>query len=80
VPRSVAPPPPAEDAPPAPPTLNLNASTYEQLRALGLSVTETGRILAHRETTGGFRSLDELDSIPGLTPEALAELKRRVSV
>ena len=28
--------------------------SYEQLRALGLSVTQTGRVLAHREKVGGF--------------------------
>ena len=45
--------------------LNLNDATFEQLRDVGLSVTQTGRVLAHRERSGRFSSVDELEGIPG---------------
>jgi DNA uptake protein ComE-like DNA-binding protein len=50
------------------------------LRALKLSVTQTGRVLAHRESTGGFKSLDELDDIMGFPQEQLEELKRKLTL
>jgi len=75
---------PADDAPPehaddAPP-VDLNEATYEQLRGLGLSVTQTGRLLAHRERVGGFSSEEELDGIPGFSQSFLDELKGRIRV
>jgi hypothetical protein len=53
----------------------LNAATYEDLRALNLSFEQTGRVLVSRESAGGFSSLAELDGIPGISAELLAELK-----
>ena len=51
--------------PPAPGgPVHINTATYEQLRTLGLSVTQTGRVLAYRERVGGFATLDDLDQIP----------------
>ena len=61
----------SEDAP-----LNINQATYEDLRRLRLSVTQTGRVLAYRDRVGGFKSLDELDRIPGFPKSFLTELKR----
>ena len=60
--------------------VSLNSASYEQLRDLGLSVTQTGRILSFREKAGGFRSLDELDSIPGFPKTFLDELKSRLTL
>ena len=60
--------------------LNLNEATYEQLREHNLSVTQTGRVLAYRDRVGGFKSLDELDSIPGFPHSFLEELKRNLTV
>ena len=60
--------------------VSLNTATYEELRGLGLSVTQTGRLLAHRERGGGFGSVDELDQIPGFPRSFLTELKSRVTV
>jgi DNA uptake protein ComE-like DNA-binding protein len=60
--------------------LDLNQATYEDLRRLRLSVTQSGRVLAYRERLGGFKSLDELDSIPGFPRSFLTELKRRLTL
>jgi competence protein ComEA len=61
-------------------SVSLNSATYEQLRSLGLSVAETGRLLAERERVGGFRSLDEVGEIRGLPRTLLAELGDRVTL
>lgn len=58
--------------------ISINTATYEDFRTLGLSVTQTGRVLAHRERVSGFDSLDDLDQIPGFPRAFLDELKRRV--
>ena len=34
-----------------------------------MSVTQTGRLLAHRERVGAFASIDELNEIPGFSQE-----------
>ena len=59
---------------------SLNEASYEQLRELGLSVTQAGRVLSYRERTGGFKSLDDLDQIPGFPRAFLDQLKGRVSL
>ena len=61
-------------------TLSLNSATYEELRSLGLSVAETGRLLAERERMGGFRSLDELGSIRGLPRTLIDELGDKITI
>ena len=55
-----------------------SAGTYEELRALGLSVTQAGRVLARRERSGPFSSVDELDLIPGFDADFLDQLKARL--
>jgi DNA uptake protein ComE-like DNA-binding protein len=60
--------------------VDLNTADYNQLRDLGLSVTQTGRVLAYRERSGKFESVDELESIPGFPRELLEDLKKRVRV
>jgi DNA uptake protein ComE-like DNA-binding protein len=55
--------------------LGVNDVSFEQLRELGCSVTQSARVIAYRETRGGFDSLDELDEIPGLPKETRAALK-----
>jgi helix-hairpin-helix protein len=66
----------------APPTRDavarLNGATFEELRALGLSVAQAGEVLAYRERTGGFRSVDELDRIPGFATQYLGGFKHEL--
>ncbi len=59
---------------------SLNSATYEQLRSLGLSVTQTGRLLAHRERHGDFGSVEDIDRIPGFSRSMIDELKRRLAL
>jgi DNA uptake protein ComE-like DNA-binding protein len=60
--------------------ISLNSATFEQLRELGMSVTQTGRVLAYRERNQGFKSLDELDAIPGFPDGFLDGVRDRLSV
>jgi DNA uptake protein ComE-like DNA-binding protein len=57
----------------------LNGASYDELRALGMSVTQTGRLLAHRERVGTFTSLEELGEIPGFSDDLVAEIRDRLS-
>jgi competence protein ComEA len=58
--------------------VSLNEASFEELREIGLSVTQTGRVLAYRERSGGFKSVDELDTIPGFPKDFLARIKDRI--
>ncbi|HEY6771302.1 MAG TPA: helix-hairpin-helix domain-containing protein [Solirubrobacterales bacterium] len=58
---------------------DVNEVSFEQLRELGLSVTQSARVVAYRETRGGFDSLEELDEIPGLPKDARGTLKGLLS-
>ncbi len=69
-----------EARPPAGGPLDLNAASFEQLRGLGVSVTQASRVIAARDSAGGYGSLDELDRLSGFSPEQLAALKRAVRV
>ncbi|HEX2707777.1 MAG TPA: helix-hairpin-helix domain-containing protein, partial [Solirubrobacterales bacterium] len=74
-------PPPSAAAPaPAGGQINLNAVTFEQLRAQNLSVTQATRLLAHRERLGGFHSVDDLDQVAGFPQDVLADIKSRSTV
>ena len=59
---------------------DVNEVSFEHLRELGLSVTQSARVIAYRETRGGFDSLDELDEIPGLPKETRETLKGLLSI
>lgn len=70
----------AERGTPPPKALSrLNGATYEDLRAMKLSFAQVGAVLTYRERSGGFRSVDELDRIPGFSAASLAELKEALS-
>jgi DNA uptake protein ComE-like DNA-binding protein len=58
--------------------LDLNEASFEDLRELGLSVTQSARVIAYRDTRGGFDSLEELDEIPGLPRDARQALMSRL--
>ena len=61
--------------------LNINTSSARQLETLPwLSSTQSRRIVQFRQTRGGFRSLDELLNVPGLTPEFLDILRPFLTV
>jgi DNA uptake protein ComE-like DNA-binding protein len=60
--------------------LDLNEATFEDLRELGLSVTQSARLIAYRDVREGYKSLDELDEIPGLSEETRTELRAQLKL
>ena len=70
---------PAGDAVTRPDLVTLNSATFEQLRGMGMSVTQATRVIAYRERQNGFDAIDDLDAVPGFPAEALARLKERLS-
>lgn len=69
----------AAAAPGAP--LNLNTATPEQLDELdGVGPATAEKIVAYRQSHGGFRSVNELDQVPGIGPKRLAALKPHLTV
>ena len=58
----------------------MNEATFEQLREVGLSVTQATRVIAYRERKEGFASLDDLDTVPGLPKDLLSEVKEKLTV
>ena len=60
--------------------VSLSSANFDDLRGLGLSVTQAKRILDFRERLGGFDSVDDLDYVPGFPRSVLTELKDRVTL
>jgi hypothetical protein len=58
------------------PPLDLNSASFEQLCRAGLTVSQAARLIGQREQRGGFSSLDQLDELRGLPPDAIETLKR----
>jgi DNA uptake protein ComE-like DNA-binding protein len=55
--------------------LDVNRVTFEQLRELGLSVTQSARVIAYRDIRRGFSKVDDLEGVPGLSKGDLAKLR-----
>jgi competence protein ComEA len=61
--------------------VDLNAATREQLEGLpGVGPVLAQHILDWREQHGGFRSVDELNDVPGIGDRTFASLKPLVAV
>jgi DNA uptake protein ComE-like DNA-binding protein len=60
--------------------LDVNALSVEECRALGLSVTQSARLIALRDVNDGFSEIDELDRVVGFPEELRRTLKRRLVV
>jgi DNA uptake protein ComE-like DNA-binding protein len=55
--------------------LDLNSASFEQLRDVGLSVTQAARLIGQREQHGGFASVDDVDRVVGLPRDVKQSLK-----
>ena len=61
--------------------LDLNRATAGELDALpGIGPVLAERIVAWRDSAGGFRSLEELESVPGIGPSLRARMAAEVRV
>ena len=59
--------------------LDANKATFEQLRGLGMTVTQATRVIAYRERAEGFKTVNDIDTIPGFTKDKLEELKKKLT-
>jgi comEA protein len=61
--------------------VNVNTASAAELDLLpGIGAAYAGRIIADRETNGPFRTLDDLDRVPGIGPKTIAKLAPYASV
>ena len=58
--------------------VRLADADFDDLRGLGLSVTQAKRVLRFRDERGGLSNLDELDEVPGFPKAFLATVKERL--
>jgi len=64
-----------------PARLDLNSATRAELEALpGIGPTLARRIVEHRETTGGFKSVEDLLNINGIGEKTLLRVREWVRV
>jgi DNA uptake protein ComE-like DNA-binding protein len=57
--------------------VSLAVADFDDLRGLGMSVTQAKRVLRHRDETG-FTTTDDLDQVPGFPKAFLGELKQKL--
>ena len=60
--------------------VDLNKATFEELRALQFSAAQANRVIAYRDRLGGYRSVDDLETVPGIQREFVRKLEDRLSV
>jgi DNA uptake protein ComE-like DNA-binding protein len=58
--------------------VDINKATFEQLREVGMSVTQATRVIAYRERGDGFESVDDLETVPGVT-KLLKEIREQLT-
>ena len=64
-----------------PPRLDLNRASAEELEALpGIGAVKAAAILAVRDERGGFQSLEELETVRGIGPRLVEQLRPLIVV
>ena len=58
--------------------VSLSEADFDELRGLGMSITQAKRVIRYREERGGFSTLDELDRVPGFPRNFLDSVKERL--
>lgn len=61
--------------------VNINTATQEQLETLkGIGAAKAKAIIGHRNKNGAFKSVDELEKVPGIGPGLLGKIKGDVAL
>ena len=58
--------------------VSLSSAGVDELQSLGMSVTQAKRVIRYREERDGFRSIEELDDVPGFPRTFLDQIKGRL--
>jgi DNA uptake protein ComE-like DNA-binding protein len=58
--------------------VSLNSGSFDEFRALGMSVTQAKRLIAYREQLGGYSTVDDLDQVPGFSRDFRVDLQQRL--
>jgi DivIVA domain-containing protein len=57
--------------------IDINRATFSQVRRVGVGTTVAARLIALRNIRGGFRNIEELRDVEGLSEKAFRELNSR---
>ncbi len=60
--------------------IDANAASFEQLRELGFTPSQSAKLIARRESAGGFKAKSDLRRIAGLSKSARELVEKRLSV
>ena len=61
--------------------VNVNTATKEELMSLdGIGEVKAQAIIDYRKKNGSFKTIEELDNVPGIGPGTMAKLKNDVSL
>lgn len=61
--------------------INLNLATGQQLETLpGVGPATAKRIIEYRQRSGGFRAVEEIQSVSGIGPKMFARIKDKIAV
>ncbi len=61
--------------------VDINTATQSELESIkGLGPSKAKAIIAYREKSGGFKTLDELDNVKGFGKSTIAKLRGELSV
>jgi len=61
--------------------VNINTASQTELESLqGIGPAKAKAIIEHREKSGGFASIDDLEKVSGIGPETVKQLRDAVTV
>ena len=60
--------------------IDLNEASAEDLQVAGLSITQARRVVARRERSGRYESIEQLAELPGMPTSVLERIRPRIRV